>query len=230
MRMKSKFRRMSILLVAIALSLGGAITLATPTQAYTGTPVVFFTPHQDDEVLSMGSAIREHVLAGRQVWVVLLTDGGASGACLTQYTTRAACVAERDKEFNAGVYNMGATPTIRSDRMADGYLTSDYVKRVVEEYYNYGTGYKNASFKTTSEYDVHPDHVAAGQGLRAAVGPTDKRFYINPINNWSSHAGTFSAQYNLNTTLDLYPFGKISVPDEFAAARYPQGCYSKVYA
>ena len=224
-------RRVSVLIAALALFIVGVgLAPAAPVQAFTGSPVVFFTPHQDDEVLSMGAAIRQHVLAGRQVWVVLLTDGGASAECLTQYTTRAACVAERDKEFTAGVYSMGATPTIRSDRMADLTLTSDYVKRVVEEYYNYGTGYKNASFKTTGEYDAHPDHVAAGQGLRAAVGPTDKRFYVSPENNWANHAGTFSPQYNLNTTLDLYPFGKISVPGYFASARYPQGCFSKVYA
>lgn len=228
--MKVFYRRVLIALVTMIMTLIGALAVtSTPAQAFTGYPVVFFTPHQDDEVLSMGAAIRQHVLAGRQVWVVLLTDGGASAACPVKYATRAECVAERDKEFTAGVYNMGATPTIRSDRMPDGLLSADYVKRVVEEYYNYGTGYKNASFKTMSESDDHPDHAAAGQGLRAAVGPTDKRFYIKE-SQWSTHAGSFTPQYNLNTTLDLYPFGKVSVPGAFASARYPQGCYSKVYA
>ena len=233
MKMKSRFGRMFILLAAIAFSLGGAVTSAAPAQAFTGYPVVFFTPHQDDEVLSMGAAIREHVLAGRQVWVVLLTDGGSSVQCAQQYTTRAACVAERDKEFNAGVTSMGANPTIRSDRMLDGSLTAAYVQRVVEEYYNYCPSgvcqYKNASFKGTSEYDTHPDHQAVGQGIRNAVINNDKRFYISPA-EWGGHAGTMSAQYNLNTTLNLYPFGKLSVPASFNQQTYPNGCYSKVYA
>src|ERR1035437_1374650 len=94
-----------------------SLVAPSPNYAY------FFTPHQDDETLSMGAAIKEHVAAGRKVYVVLLTDGGASAVCST-YPTRAACVTERDREFLAAVYSLGATPIIPSDRMADGTLTA----------------------------------------------------------------------------------------------------------
>jgi hypothetical protein len=41
----------------------------------TGRPIVFYAPHQDDETLFMGQIIAHHVLAGREVHVVLVTAG-----------------------------------------------------------------------------------------------------------------------------------------------------------
>jgi LmbE family N-acetylglucosaminyl deacetylase len=49
---------------------------ATPT----GAPVVFYTPHQDDETLFMGQVIARHALANREVHVVLVSNGSTSGA------------------------------------------------------------------------------------------------------------------------------------------------------
>lgn len=46
--------------------------------APTGRPVIFYTPHQDDETLFMGQAIAHHALAGRDVHVVLASDGSTS--------------------------------------------------------------------------------------------------------------------------------------------------------
>ncbi|WP_141579650.1 PIG-L deacetylase family protein [Actinomadura sp. WMMA1423] len=46
----------------------------------TGKPIVFYSPHQDDETLFMGQAIAHHALAGREVHVVLLCNGALSGA------------------------------------------------------------------------------------------------------------------------------------------------------
>lgn len=46
----------------------------------TGKPVIFYSPHQDDETLFMGQVIAHHALAGREVHVVLLCDGVGSGA------------------------------------------------------------------------------------------------------------------------------------------------------
>jgi LmbE family N-acetylglucosaminyl deacetylase len=46
----------------------------------TGRPIVFYTPHQDDETLFMGQVIAHHALAGREVHVVLVSTGATSGA------------------------------------------------------------------------------------------------------------------------------------------------------
>lgn len=42
---------------------------------------VFYSPHQDDEAIAMGAAMREHIDAGRPVWLVLLVRG-ATTPCL----------------------------------------------------------------------------------------------------------------------------------------------------
>lgn len=39
-------------------------------------PAIFYIPHQDDEAIGMAGTILQHKAAGRQVFVVLLTDGG----------------------------------------------------------------------------------------------------------------------------------------------------------
>ncbi|MCT2277985.1 PIG-L family deacetylase [Micromonospora chalcea] len=43
-------------------------------------PVIFAIPHPDDETLGAGVAIAEHVAAGRDVHVLLMTRGTSSGA------------------------------------------------------------------------------------------------------------------------------------------------------
>lgn len=101
----------AIALVAIAM-LAGLLTLQAPANAVTGTAAIYFTPHQDDETLSMGPDIRASLEADRQVIVVLLTDGSESGYCYTGYGTgetragggltpahRANCTADRDREI-----------------------------------------------------------------------------------------------------------------------------------
>jgi LmbE family N-acetylglucosaminyl deacetylase len=46
-----------------------------PVPPPTGRPIVFYSPHQDDETLFMGQVIAHHALAGREVHVVLCTSG-----------------------------------------------------------------------------------------------------------------------------------------------------------
>lgn len=46
----------------------------------TGRPIVFYSPHQDDETLFMGQIIAHHALAGREVHVVLCSSGATSAA------------------------------------------------------------------------------------------------------------------------------------------------------
>ena len=55
---------------------------ASPANASVNCKAVFLSPHQDDETLSMGSAIRQHVkaLGGGKVCVALMTTGSHTGA------------------------------------------------------------------------------------------------------------------------------------------------------
>lgn len=45
-----------------------------------GRPIIFVIPHPDDETLGAGVSIAEHVAAGRDVHILLLTRGTASNA------------------------------------------------------------------------------------------------------------------------------------------------------
>lgn len=228
--MRASLKRIMLILVATAMAMIGSLSwAAAPAQAYTGTNVYFFTPHQDDEALFMGASIREHVLTGRHVFVVLLTDGGSSQYCANpnypQWSPKANCVAARDAEFRAGVSSMGATSIIIPDRAVDGTLTAAFAKEVIERYVAVAP---TGSFKTMSENDASSDHAKLGQGLNLAVGTVDKRWCLKYA-EWGTRVGTFTAKYNINTTLDKYVFGKVSVPGDFSHATYPEGAFSKVY-
>jgi LmbE family N-acetylglucosaminyl deacetylase len=57
----------------------GARRMTDPIPADpTGAPVVFYTPHQDDETLFMGQVIAHHASVGREVHVVLCSNGSPS--------------------------------------------------------------------------------------------------------------------------------------------------------
>lgn len=222
-------------LTSIALTLS-MVACAPQSNAADLGPAVFLSPHQDDESLTMGAAIREHVLAGRQVFVVLLTDGAGTGVCQEPPYNGdlQLCKAERDMEFSNAVVKMGAIPSIPDDRMADGTLTGAYTAEIIKKW---ATEFPNASFKTMSEYDsIHPDHRAAGRGLYAAYlwGYTnDARWYVRREDQ-KVHAGTCTSRHNLDTALAYYypvdgnPYSGIgykSVPTEFKWANHSDGIY-----
>lgn len=209
-------------LVVITMVLAGAIMAVPAPASATLGPAVFFTPHQDDETLFMGAAIVQHIRAGRKVYVVLLTDGGAS-AVSALYPSRAVFVAERDREFTAAVRRMGAIPVIPPDRAMDGQLTAQRAQQIMLRY-----TFPGASLKTMSEYDAQPDHAAAGRGLRQTHW-LDSRFYSKP-EDWaaSSRPIMLSGYENVQQSfLDYAPVGWLSVPGYFHAGfvTSQNGCY-----
>lgn len=79
-----KFSKLTAGVMAAGLSAAGMVGVADPAQASPGCTAVFLSPHQDDETLSMGAAIEEHVKGrgGSKVCVALMTTGRNSGAKL----------------------------------------------------------------------------------------------------------------------------------------------------
>lgn len=154
------------------------------------TTAVFIAAHQDDELLTFGSGIVQHVEAGQRVVVVLATDGGAAHVPhVDKYlmdtrgwpSSNEEVTVHRDFEFGWTVTNLGAEYDIPSVRGADGALGDvgahrvlDYVRRT------YGA---DARIKTHSPFDSHPDHAALGRALQDAYDSDtsmDVRFYIAP--------------------------------------------------
>lgn len=102
--------------------------------------VVAVSPHQDDEILSMGAAILDAVSAGSTVIVLLVSRGERSSVRTRQLPRHLGFVpsphhfsALRDREFDCAVQVMGATPVIPpyEERLADGAATPELVARMI---------------------------------------------------------------------------------------------------
>ena len=148
------------------------------------TPVVFyFSPHQDDELLNLGTAMCQDIDAGREIFCVLCTDGGASGArrligngggcqwhegAHDHPLTVAEFSAARDREFTASCLAMGLQPDhiiIPADRAPDGRLTAehaaDIMRNAIKDY-----PAEQVTLKTLAEVTwqrQNPDHTAVAR-------------------------------------------------------------------
>src|ERR1700681_1192138 len=74
----------------------------TPSQK-TGRRVAVIVAHPDDEVLGCGGTIRRHILAGDEVWVVILADGETS----REGTSGDKAVVERETAAQAAANILG---------------------------------------------------------------------------------------------------------------------------
>lgn len=135
--------------------------------------LIVISPHQDDEVLSMGPAILEGVAAGKMVAVLLISRGDGSTVRTRLLPEHLGFVpsphhfsALRDREFDGAVRAMGATPIIPpyEDRLADGAATPEAVAELIRTHVAPGT-----PALTISTYDSHPDHRACGRAAQALV-------------------------------------------------------------
>ena len=138
---------------------------------------VFLIPHQDDEVLSLGVGITQAVSQGRDVWVVLLTDGSQSGAYRhlnAQYgLSRADFVAARDREFLAALTALGVDPRkvvmsgFGHGRIVNNQSTYASVDSLIEaSFEQLGDPAGGVTFHSMSWLDAHVDHAMSGTVLR----------------------------------------------------------------
>jgi LmbE family N-acetylglucosaminyl deacetylase len=130
---------------------------------------VFLVPHQDDEILTMGAYIRQHVEAGREVVVVMVTDGSASGARAKLKAEKGYDLSEsafskaRDREFIDCMQRLGVpSHNLYFENLQDGTLTLAKAKSVWRKYI---ANFPAASYKTMSWIDEHKDHYLLGRAL-----------------------------------------------------------------
>jgi LmbE family N-acetylglucosaminyl deacetylase len=206
-------------------------------------PAVFFTPHQDDETL-WGYAIRNHLRAGRQVHVVLMTDGSNSAVRASTGLSVAEFVAARDDEYRRACRRVGVHPDnihISPIRPADGALDVAAAESVMLGFLE---SYLEADVKTYSPHAApgrHADHQHAGQalvGLLEAGEVETGRFYIEPWLRAAFVTANPSVRLFSETTPDLaimqaafdeyamedrpgwkFGIGKASVPDPWKTGR-----------
>ena len=172
----------------LATPLALAPTLAAPAAGGSGpATVVYVAAHQDDETLSMGSSIAEHVDAGHDVLVVAATDGSATGSGRRSVEKRlgpvtdAQLVTARDVEFLHAVTTLGATPVLPPPgvRVRDGHLDDDAATRMLTWVL---ASWPGARVKTHSPLAPHSDHAALGRATtclyrQGAIG--DLRLYLS---------------------------------------------------
>ncbi|MCC0784436.1 PIG-L family deacetylase [Clostridioides sp. ES-S-0108-01] len=162
---------------------------------------LFFTPHQDDETLSMGSAIIEHVEKS-DTHVILCTDGSKSiirkvlddgGTCsyhikdVHKYSlAESEFSKDRDEEFKDSCEAMGVKESnihIEDNRAHDGALNKEKAKEIILKYLK---KYPDAKVKTVTPFKangIHEDHRALGKAaleLYQEGKIKDLRFYVEP--------------------------------------------------
>lgn len=158
-------------------------------------PAVYFSPHPDDETIGMAGSIRQHVEAGRDVFVELLTHGEASGVrtvladggtCAWHpgshaYTLTPAELGDaRILEFLQAVTTLGVRGVFISD-FPDGSLLRTDVDTRVQHWLSLSVPVSLKS-PTGGVHDPasgagHPDHQATWDALVGSGAP-DVRGYL----------------------------------------------------
>lgn len=148
--------------------------------------VLFVSPHQDDESLSMGAGIRKHVEANHDVHVLLLCGGVESAAQPASGLSRPQFGYARDDEFIRATRQLGVPyENLHFARVtpADGTLT---VQLAYDAILDFTERYPDTWLKTYSNLAAtnrHPDHIKSGEaGLLALQnGIVDNlRMYVEP--------------------------------------------------
>lgn len=195
------FRRAPLMTLTLILTM--LVQSATPvTAAVVTSPALFVAAHPDDETLSMSVAIAEHVAAGQDVHVLIVTDGEGSSAVkaingLTTspwwgrlhdpdaegYTplTAADLGTARVAEARRAVAQL-ASPgkvTIHLAHLADGGVSVADAKAAVlavADAIAPGAAVRLKGHTYLATAETHPDHLAVGQALKDLSADDPARF------------------------------------------------------
>ncbi|GAA2626293.1 PIG-L family deacetylase [Dactylosporangium fulvum] len=205
---------------------------ASPTVAKrepdkTGRPWILVAPHPDDETLGAGVMIAEHVAAGRDVHILLLTRGTGStarqqinGAQHSRWwgvahnpaaegyapLTSEAFGKARYDELTAALGCLGGG-RVHEAGLIDGQVTVAAVKSAISalvDEIGHGAGVYAPSWLV----DDNPDHRAAGQALRelAAEQPAvygDVSWYVLPVYWSDSRLGQVAWSWDKPTDTEI---------------------------
>ncbi|WP_288434321.1 PIG-L deacetylase family protein [uncultured Deinococcus sp.] len=131
-------------------------------------PVWVAAPHPDDEALGCGALLAALTAAGREVWALLLTDGGFSHPGSREFP-RSRLAAEREREWRAGLAELGVLPgRTRALGLPDGALARCDPAEVGRLARAAFAAAPPATLLLPWRRDPHPDHRAAWGPLTAA--------------------------------------------------------------
>lgn len=157
----------------------------------TASSAVYYSPHADDEALSMGGSMLASIENGDEVAVVLLSKGKQSAARnhvnnrLEKEEKPALSLEEfgeaRVKEFKKSAEALGIDPkNIFIYDLPDGNILKEDVSKIMEKM---NKQFPNASHHAMSYKDPHRDHAASGQALKDLVekGAVASGYFYLPI-------------------------------------------------
>jgi len=125
--------------------------------------VLVLAPHADDEVLASGGLIQVHVDRGEAVRVVYLTDGSRGGF---RTEKDEAYVALRESEARAGLEVLGVRDCAFLRHPDRGLGSADELPdQIATEL----ATFRPDAVLVPSPFEIHPDHLAAGMALAAAL-------------------------------------------------------------
>jgi len=166
---------------------------ANPVQAFNNA-AIFYIPHPDDEVLSMGAAILEAKNHHNPVILVLLTRGTASKAFqivndrLDSSGLPPIDIEEfgnaRIRDFRESAKHLGIpSKNVFIFDLTDSQVTSADVKEIILAFEKI---YPGALHQTMSFDDPHHDHAAAGAALKELQiqKAVDSPRFIIPLQIW----------------------------------------------
>lgn len=157
---------------------------------------VFYAPHADDEVLSLGPSILRQLDKGNKVAVVLLSHGEASQSLKTinerLIEKKEAPITEKEfgdsrvKEFKKSVTELEVKgENVYVYDLPDGEIKKEDVMSIILEM---DKRYPSASHHTLTYKDPHRDHAASGLALKKLVeeGAIDSARYYIPIQEFKN--------------------------------------------
>ncbi|WP_187441971.1 PIG-L deacetylase family protein [Sutcliffiella horikoshii] len=207
---------------------------------------VFYSPHPDDEVLSLGPAIIHALSSSKEVHIVLLSEGKASKGINTvnerleaeghpSISTEEFGEA-RVEEFKRAVEALGvAASNVTILDLPDGKLNKEAVREIIVQK---DTMYDKVIYHVMSDKDPHSDHSVTGQALQNLIDEKivqNGKYYFpvqehenfpfdNKVQLLNQHQQVrmieaLESYEKWDPSSGNYSIGKISVPEYFITAR-----------
>lgn len=164
--------------------------------------MLYFVPHQDDELLTMGIDICRSVMKGWEVHVILCTDGsesavrirignGTSGELFNDdqrwELTEEEFIQARDAEFRDSCKAMGVKHYhihLPKDRAADCSLTTSHAEKIIWRYLQlYGKYATVCAISPDNGPNQHEDHKTLGRAVNNMIRRNqiqEARLFIEP--------------------------------------------------
>lgn len=219
------------LLMVFALIIAGLSINTTETEA-SKNEVIYYIPHPDDEILTFGVSIFAHLQSGKNVHLVLMTNGEGSIIKKRLGMDAKEFGDARKREFEMSAEKLGVPKeNLHFLNLGDGKVKQSTMESVMADFER---TYPQASHKTFSWTDPHNDHRVAGKALKSLSDKriiSDARYYVKHQDTanspsrlmkdgYKSYYKPFivasSKVYQLNNpTIGMYGIGYKSVPKSF---------------